>query len=1299
MLRPLKPLRPLLSTDEPEEDVAITPEQEQSVLESLGSAGLSTLGYIGRYLDSIFGGRAIRGALGGKPRELLSLLNTATTPILPGVLWTDMLGITNPQDVVFGKDILKWDDPNSWMDDIAGFGVELATDPSTYLSFGLLGGAKGAVGAATKGGQIASKMGLTRSPTLLKQAQALGGRFAKMGPRELAMEMKVGDLLTDVGKRADSVLPGGASPVIQAGETIAPKANRKLLKEFVKKAREEGANPRELLNQNIGTFVGYGLPFTTPRPMRVPGDLLAARYFDKAGQMWGNSIVGRSLKAAFKAPVLKAKTRLVQEVAEQASEMDVQHGEKARRPVGVTIENAHDDLAVRQERGGYEAGDTVRMDPETAATLKLTPEAAVGHVVKVDPSTGTATVAYDAGRPAMVYDNNAKTWNQNQWWDTVDVPLDTLSQSHRISPLDAHVDRLSAEFKSTGSVTFPDPQNAGQAIIADYQTLTQQGARQPIQPRFAPWLDAQTESRIAPLYRQADQIKPANDALHAEAVARGASSTTLDDVVHHDARYPHGLEHLTQDARAAAYKNVYGTVASKLGDNFVLNGTEFINKVIWRDEFLLNPGNSFNAKVAYLMRAYGPGHYVSSGLASGTAQLPPMPALTRAHAEKIVSTMDSMTAAQKSQGLFPHMPQLDRMASVERRMDKLKKNKVIAESIARAAKSAEPNSQVPKGMVEPVPVRDVIASRYLGNSQQGFYRYLAKKMGIDVDAYIARRVASAPQGFGSISTSQAMDAAWTALTRQIDEMFIPKDVADDLTEIMKKAAIHETPIPLRMLDSYSTLWKAGHLTHPARHVRDLASGLVDSALMGRLSIKSAIEGWKLATGKAGKSPVDAQSLHSMLRAAGLDPSKATAKQAERALRETFVAVGMTPAREGRIVESLPGTSINRGEDVVTDFLDLPPQRAPVTRGTLWNEAKRAGTKAGWNPFHHSGSIDWWSPHWDVHKNTGFWWWRAGNEMTRLTDAVTRYAPMMELMRQGYTPAVAKRLVTERMVDFSPLALTKFERDVMSRIFPFYRYTKGIVKPTVEVLANAPGSPLAQAYRFPYHATQTESGKVLPEHVAATVALPIPGAPDGRQRYLTGFGLMGEGALGMLRPGSTSFESVQKSAAGVASQMNPVAKMLMEIAGNRQLYTGRDVEEVQSVLGRIGHGLGISHRDPNLPILADYLVGNLPTARYTNTLATILEENPQKPALSRALHTLTGVRMADVDFQNRKNMLIRLELEDLLAGRRGIQTFQHLFSSDPSILAEEDRVLLEVYKRHANRQLKESRARKKLAEQK
>src|SRR5262245_12357890 len=120
------------ATPPPAETVHVAPmteERERAWLPRIGQAALGGLGFVGGTLEKIFGGRAVRGLLGGKPQELLTLI--------PG---SDWMGITDEANRVSGRDLLRqWklignEDTTGNM--LGGMALELALDPGMWTTFG-----------------------------------------------------------------------------------------------------------------------------------------------------------------------------------------------------------------------------------------------------------------------------------------------------------------------------------------------------------------------------------------------------------------------------------------------------------------------------------------------------------------------------------------------------------------------------------------------------------------------------------------------------------------------------------------------------------------------------------------------------------------------------------------------------------------------------------------------------------------------------------------------------------------------------------------------------------------------------------------------------------------------------------------------------------------------------------------------------------------------------------------------------------------------------------------------------------
>ncbi len=139
------------------------------------SALLDALGYVGDSFDKL-GGRELRGALGGKYRELAS--------IIP---FSDRVGITDPHDIVTGRNLTDkwgWTDKGDqgWGAWGTGLAADMVLDPAT-----LLGGA----GLAAKGfkglrgaGKLAASVAEHAGPRIESVASRLDpAMIDRIGPR------------------------------------------------------------------------------------------------------------------------------------------------------------------------------------------------------------------------------------------------------------------------------------------------------------------------------------------------------------------------------------------------------------------------------------------------------------------------------------------------------------------------------------------------------------------------------------------------------------------------------------------------------------------------------------------------------------------------------------------------------------------------------------------------------------------------------------------------------------------------------------------------------------------------------------------------------------------------------------------------------------------------------------------------------------------------------------------------------------------------------------------------------------
>ena len=174
----------------------VSDAQADDYLGEAMEGSLGGLAYLGKVLDKTFGGRAIRGVLGGRPEEILS--------ILPG---SDSLGLTQERNTVYGRELLdKYglssgkDDPNTFeWDDALGIGAEILLDPATYTGVGLV--RRGVAGAAKSGLAQGAKAKAGRVVNWARDKPVLGAAISR--------GEKVGDGVWRSGRRLfDPVVRG-----------------------------------------------------------------------------------------------------------------------------------------------------------------------------------------------------------------------------------------------------------------------------------------------------------------------------------------------------------------------------------------------------------------------------------------------------------------------------------------------------------------------------------------------------------------------------------------------------------------------------------------------------------------------------------------------------------------------------------------------------------------------------------------------------------------------------------------------------------------------------------------------------------------------------------------------------------------------------------------------------------------------------------------------------------------------------------------------------------------------------------
>lgn len=358
------------------------------------------------------------------------------------------------------------------------------------------------------------------------------------------------------------------------------------------------------------------------------------------------------------------------------------------------------------------------------------------------------------------------------------------------------------------------------------------------------------------------------------------------------------------------------------------------------------------------------------------------------------------------------------------------------------------------------------------------------------------------------------------------------------------------------LDKFTQLFKGFVLAWPSRFVRDMYSN-VFSIMLENGSIPDTIYG--LGTAKSilrGDFDSAIQYLKELPQYAGItDPA---------ALRRQFIE----DAAGSGILQSLASS------DLVTSnrsgaISQLVPGASPITK---MDAAKELGK--GWGNFFQVKDIQFpWQ------KQSAYETLNpvlnASQKMGDYVDSVGRLGGYISLLRQGLSPEMAAKRITEALVDYS--SLTTMERNFFRRAFPWWAYNSRIGKYVVNHLVTNPGGSFGQSIRALNTIQSNENSDVyLPAAIRQQFALRIPdelakylGAnEEGGKMVLRNFDFPGVDVLAIPHLGHAFGESVHETLFNLLQQASPYIRGPAELAFDTDSFTRRPMKEAVTPLDRI-----------------------------------------------------------------------------------------------------------------------------------
>jgi hypothetical protein len=1217
------------SVRQPQQEL-LTPEERDSALSTLMKGTLSGLGYVGSLLDKATGSRMLRGALAGRPREILS--------ILP---WSDTLGITDPSQIAWGKDVTRWDDPNRYIDNVVNFAAEVGLDPTLPFTGFLKGGLSGAGRALKLAGGLEDVDDALR---LVAKGGHAGGAYK-------------------LTRRTGSTLREGLDALRETNVAGISRADD--LADAMQKA-----NPgkfEKLLDKPIGASINFGIPFGKPRgSFNIPfvdrlRDETIGRLKDSPMGRWA----ARTLNAASKEAKTSEMQMLFRNVSRQQERLmsDIMGTVGEYDRLGTLYRETFD----AAQNGSVEAAqklsslvdfDSVQGKRQLYEWLEA-PGAKVPEEYKalVGGMRSALDNIHSEGRKMagvgrdLVSDEGVLYAPREAIFETPKGVTDPAEIHPVVKTTKEHARTEATRHIRGGTGKLME-------IMSDPQVIAARGGKKFLKGKARKQAQAKLATVLVEKYGQGPNsalgyflgsnsgklkrftsgslqglVDPAQDILKTPSlkrVAAGYDTAKLDVLVDTILDTPKSvLEQGGYDNPVKAFLNY----VHKNTDKIALSQAQ-----AWamaEGVRAMRAGKiGKNAEVTTVGRLF---EQANKKIGGKTHRIP----LTRMQAPKYINAkpVHYLSIGRGKQYANPARNNgfrsiLEKLATFD------KKHKYHLEQLDKAGRHLDK-------LIARLPARKEILREMEAMGYKTPTRLFAGKAPIESWAKLHSEI-------------NAAESYIKRIFKKVSDAEVPKQLFDDATRWEKMISGTDALADLmKSWDSFTTVFKAGVLTWPARYNRDLYSALAQNAMLGQLSPGPALDAFTLVTkGKLFKGSAKKYLRPMAKYVKGMDEARiekmteAEAMETLRAWIASMDVISFDATRRGANVE-------RRARPTRKGLDDLLGQKPGATKPGLRSAAKELGgifkgPNKGWksiNPLNIEGV--------NGRTETLNAFARAGDVVGLTTDGIGRASALLTLAKRGIAPDEIIRRVKKAQVDYSLKNMTSVERTVLARAFPFWRFSKNVFPVVFEEIFDNPSGVMAQAFRTPGKLTE-EGTQFVPEHLREGLSIPIPGGPFGskdpsRQRYLLGLGLMHEDPAKYLRPGQTAFDTVSGTLSEVAGAMNPLIKAPLELATGTQLFSQRPLKDLEPGAGRmvsnVAKTFGYDMPVPNTPILLEQALSNLPTSRAMSTTRTMFD--PAKGPADRALRFLTGVRITDIDLAKARQAAIRQELEDRLRGRRGI----------------------------------------------
>lgn len=218
---------------------------------------------------------------------------------------------------------------------------------------------------------------------------------------------------------------------------------------------------------------------------------------------------------------------------------------------------------------------------------------------------------------------------------------------------------------------------------------------------------------------------------------------------------------------------------------------------------------------------------------------------------------------------------------------------------------------------------------------------------------------------------------------------------------------------------------------------------------------------------------------------------------------------------------------------------------------------------------------------------------------------------------------------------------------------------------IRELFNNPGGPTAQTIRAMVDARKATTGdrpenQFTPKWLGEGLAFRLQGGNDRDAKFFSESGLLPVSEAFNRYPTMNGLPDVKMIAENVLGMTNPVLGGPLQYTFNRQFWSHRDLDQL--------------NQTPLDNPTANFLLYQLPTSRAMATGRMLADE--RKTAKEKAFNALLGgARFTDVDLKKAINFQLREIIERELKGSAGVGEYQKLYARDLEKISPESKAQL------------------------